>query len=417
MELFIPIAAAYLASLGVKKYLSLPQSIVFVVAVVLFTHIPFQPGLVWPARASFTVVSALFLFLYFANLDIPLHVPRRQILSVHALIVGAAFIVYIMSAFHISIFIQAMVLGIGAWYFEINNRSGVATSLIQSIIIGIVSGFVIAFAISGGGVSPVNCAILSVVVTFSILGSLFLLEYASIIPSRIRGSTDHIFFSFTVVLSLIATIAPLPLGLKNTFVISLFIGEMIAYHSYFYIKKKALRHPFLKNYFMHTLQYQQFSRMRDHIILCGYNHFNQDLAKLLLRQAVPFLILDINHALTKDARQEGYSALYATSIDTESLFLANISHARAIVLSGDDEWGKAAIITKVRTLNPHLYIMATADVLSTKQRFIDLGAHSVLVPEEVLMHTIWRKLDSLSNHGKKSQTPQSSRFERVRTEK
>ena len=78
---------------------------------------------------------------------------------------------------------------------------------------------------------------------------------------------------------------------------------------------------------------RQVSQLDDHIILCGYGRFGQLAAEELRLEEIPFVIIDTDSEMIDLAESNGMLALHADATEEETMHLAGIERARALLCS------------------------------------------------------------------------------------
>lgn len=126
-----------------------------------------------------------------------------------------------------------------------------------------------------------------------------------------------------------------------------------------------------------TLQ-EVCSELQQHVIFCGFGRIGQNLGGVLRSQAIPYVALDMNPSLVKEARDAGESVFYADCTDRVVLHGAGLDHARLLVITIDNHHAASRIIREVREEAPELRIIVrTRDDLHMEELF-QLGATDVL---------------------------------------
>lgn len=121
--------------------------------------------------------------------------------------------------------------------------------------------------------------------------------------------------------------------------------------------------------------------LRDHVIIVGYGLNGRNLANVLSELGVPFVVIELNGALVREAQKRGIHVIYGDAANPEILQAAGIRHARAVVLAMSDPISTRYTVRTARDLNPTVYIVARTRYLAEIEPLYASGATDV-IPEE-----------------------------------
>ena len=94
-----------------------------------------------------------------------------------------------------------------------------------------------------------------------------------------------------------------------------------------------------------------------HVILCGYGRSGQNLSRLLEKESVPFIALDLDPQRIRDATAAGESVVYGDAARYEVLIAAGLMRAKLLVVSYADTVSALKILRHVQTLRPELPVV------------------------------------------------------------
>jgi len=94
-----------------------------------------------------------------------------------------------------------------------------------------------------------------------------------------------------------------------------------------------------------------------HVILCGYGRSGQNLSRLLEKESVPFIALDLDPQRIRDATAAGESVVYGDAARQEVLIAAGLMRAKLLVISYTDTISALKILRHVRALRPELPVV------------------------------------------------------------
>lgn len=120
---------------------------------------------------------------------------------------------------------------------------------------------------------------------------------------------------------------------------------------------------------------------KDHIIIVGFGLNGRNLANLLKELNEPFVVVEMNGALVREAEREKIPVVYGDASFPEVLEAAGIKTARAVVLAISDPVSTRYAVSAARQLNPSVYIVARTRYVAEIDRLYEAGATDV-IPEE-----------------------------------
>ncbi|GBC92585.1 Glutathione-regulated potassium-efflux system protein KefC [bacterium HR15] len=121
--------------------------------------------------------------------------------------------------------------------------------------------------------------------------------------------------------------------------------------------------------------------LRDHVIIVGYGLNGRNLAHVLRELDVPFVVVELNGALVREAQKQDIPVVYGDAANPEILKAAGIQHARAVVLAMSDPISTRYTVRTARELNPTVYVVARTRYLAEIEPLYAAGATDV-IPEE-----------------------------------
>jgi CPA2 family monovalent cation:H+ antiporter-2 len=119
-----------------------------------------------------------------------------------------------------------------------------------------------------------------------------------------------------------------------------------------------------------------------HIIICGYGRSGQSLARLLDREHMPYMALDLDPDRVRQAAAAGQSVVFGDAAKLQSLTAAGLTRASAVVLTYQDTASALKILSLVREHAPRVPVIVRTIDDSDLERLRDAGATEV-VPEAI----------------------------------
>jgi CPA2 family monovalent cation:H+ antiporter-2 len=96
---------------------------------------------------------------------------------------------------------------------------------------------------------------------------------------------------------------------------------------------------------------------------------------------VPFVVIEIDHALAERARELGLAAVWGDSSHAEVLEAAGVRRARLMLVAISDAVSSRVSIEKARAMNPELRIVARALYPEHLTELANLGVYEAVQPE------------------------------------
>lgn len=125
---------------------------------------------------------------------------------------------------------------------------------------------------------------------------------------------------------------------------------------------------------------KEITKLKNHVIVCGYGRLGQALADQLDKGGQPFIVIDRNPERVAQAQSRQYLVLEGDATDEDVLAAAHIDTARvlATVLSADE--ANVFITLSARNLRPDLEIIARGEQPKTERKLIQAGANRAVLP-------------------------------------
>ncbi len=121
--------------------------------------------------------------------------------------------------------------------------------------------------------------------------------------------------------------------------------------------------------------------MRGHVVIVGYGLNGRNLAKVLRRTGVPYLVMELNAEAVREAREQGERIVYGDATRKEVLHHIRLEHARILVLAISDPVASRHTVSLTREMNPDIHIIVRTRYMSEISDLRELGANEV-IPEE-----------------------------------
>ena len=119
-----------------------------------------------------------------------------------------------------------------------------------------------------------------------------------------------------------------------------------------------------------------------HVIICGYGRCGQNLARMLEREQIPYMALDLDPDRVRQAAAAGDSVVYGDATRLQALMAAGLVRARAVAVTYIDVPAALKVLANTRAHAPQVpVIVRTQDDLHL-DKLQSAGATEV-VPEDI----------------------------------
>lgn len=117
-----------------------------------------------------------------------------------------------------------------------------------------------------------------------------------------------------------------------------------------------------------------------HVVICGFGRIGQNLANILREMKIPYVALDLDHSLIREAWEAGENVFYGDSTHAEILQKTELVQASALIITFDDALIAEHIIHAARFINKDIPIIVRSKDEQHMDKLHSLGASNV-VPE------------------------------------
>ncbi|MCX7924872.1 MAG: cation:proton antiporter [Fimbriimonadales bacterium] len=128
-------------------------------------------------------------------------------------------------------------------------------------------------------------------------------------------------------------------------------------------------------------KHETHPELSDHIIIVGFGLNGRNLVSVLRELNEPFVVVEMNGALVREAQKQGIPVVYGDAAHPEILRAAGVERARAVVIAVSDPISARYTVRTIRELNPDVYVIVRTRYMSEIEPLYGAGATDV-VPEE-----------------------------------
>ncbi|SIQ68425.1 Kef-type potassium/proton antiporter, CPA2 family [Pseudacidovorax sp. RU35E] len=120
----------------------------------------------------------------------------------------------------------------------------------------------------------------------------------------------------------------------------------------------------------------------EHVIICGYGRCGQNLARMLEREGIPYMALDLDPDRVRQAAAAGDSVVFGDAARPQALMAAGLSRASAVAITYLDVPGALKVLAAVRAHAPTVPVVVRTQDDHELEKLQRAGATAV-VPETV----------------------------------
>jgi len=125
---------------------------------------------------------------------------------------------------------------------------------------------------------------------------------------------------------------------------------------------------------------QDISKLKDHIIICGYGQAGKEVALTLSEESVPFVVVDNSDEAVKRASEDGRLFVRGNATTDEVLEEAGIQQARGLVAAVGDDADNIFITLSAKGLRHDIQVVARAYAEESESKLKRAGADRVILP-------------------------------------
>ena len=126
---------------------------------------------------------------------------------------------------------------------------------------------------------------------------------------------------------------------------------------------------------------EPFQGLTDHVVIVGYGLNGRNLARVLHRSGIRFVVLDLNPETVKAERARGRIIVYGDATHEEILRHVNITRARVLVVAISDAITTRNAVALARRLNSVLHIVVRSRYVNEMEPLLALGTDEVVSEE------------------------------------
>lgn len=149
----------------------------------------------------------------------------------------------------------------------------------------------------------------------------------------------------------------------------------------------------LKKYLKSKLYKVKLSKMKKHTIIIGGGRIGEEIASIISKKKIPFLIIELDSNVVFSLRKKGYFVIEGDGSSELVLKEAKISSAKKIVMTLPKTETNILLTLTAKELNPSIEIYSRCEKQSLTSKLKKAGAKLVIIPEIVAADKIAEDLN------------------------
>jgi len=138
----------------------------------------------------------------------------------------------------------------------------------------------------------------------------------------------------------------------------------------------------------------QINRLNGHYIICGYGRIGRVLTRYLTQKYIDVVVIERSERRVPRMDSDGILYLVGEATDEGILEKAGIYRAEGLVTAVATDADNVFLVLTAKQLNPEIFIVARAELNSTKRTLLAAGADKVISPYDIgarrMAHAILR---------------------------
>lgn len=139
-----------------------------------------------------------------------------------------------------------------------------------------------------------------------------------------------------------------------------------------------------KNYYKESKVKKTIENLKGHVVLCGFGRNGKQVAAELTVSGTSFVILEKDMGIIEKIKSEtNYLYLEGDSTHEETLVLANVKNAKALITVMPNDADNLYVILSAKELNPEITVVSRASDEKSVAKLYRAGANKVIMPDKI----------------------------------
>jgi hypothetical protein len=142
----------------------------------------------------------------------------------------------------------------------------------------------------------------------------------------------------------------------------------------------------------HYLEPHEQQGLEDHVVVIGAHRVGGPVVNYLMREKIPFVVMDFNPHIVQQLREKGISVIYGDLGDSEILDYFQLEKAKLVISTVTDMDDNEVLLEECKRRKVKAKIVARALDNAHSDALKALGADYVILPEKVSGHFLVNQL-------------------------
>jgi voltage-gated potassium channel Kch len=139
----------------------------------------------------------------------------------------------------------------------------------------------------------------------------------------------------------------------------------------------------LRDYWRKRQMERQLSRLKGHVIVCGYGRIGKSICQELKEMGAQCVVVESSEERQAEAREQRLMVMPGNATSDVALLSAGVVRAAVIVAALSHDTDNVFVALSARDLNPELVIIARAEDRSIEARMLKAGVNRVVCPAQL----------------------------------
>lgn len=127
---------------------------------------------------------------------------------------------------------------------------------------------------------------------------------------------------------------------------------------------------------------QQIDQLENHVIVCGYGRNGSQAAARLKAYNKPYLVIEKDRDII-EKYEEDILFVEGDANEDEVLNKAGLPRARYLITTLPDDAANLFVVLSARQVNPRLFIISRASLITSQKKLELAGANKVIMPDKI----------------------------------
>ena len=139
----------------------------------------------------------------------------------------------------------------------------------------------------------------------------------------------------------------------------------------------------LSDYWRKKRMARTLSRLKDHVIVCGYGRIGTAICNELTEMGATLAIVEMDEERLAEARAAGLTVIAGNATSDISLLSAGVQRASAVVAALARDTDNVFVALSARDLNPDVTVIARSEDRSLEARMLKAGVNRIVYPAQL----------------------------------